>query len=168
MLIKAAGAVMIMTSGILIGISLKHGLTEHLLQLKDIKNFLLYSKRKINYDMPSLSELFLQYKGDTSVSLIKNIAMFITNESTPEISIQKAFELSNEIGMLSEQETNYIKSILLQLGESDCNSQINLIDSAVAQLDYMIQEADKERETKSKVYMSISVYTGVVFAILML
>ena len=57
MLIKTVGAVLIMTSGLFIGISLNKRLTDRVLELKEAADFLVYVKRMIDYEMPLLSEI---------------------------------------------------------------------------------------------------------------
>ena len=168
MLIKAAGAVMIMTSGVLIGVSLKQRLVNHIQRLISIKDFLLYAKRKLSYDMPILSEMFSEYEGDTAGGMIDNIASLLGEENSVMYSVKRGIELSDVPEILLARERNYIENVFSQLGSSDCESQAALIENAVVQIESMIAEAVRENERKSKVVMSVSVYSGAVLAIILL
>ncbi len=168
MLIKVLGAVMIMTSGVLIGVSLKQRLSNHVERLKSIKEFLLYVKRKLSYDMPGLSDMFSEYEGDTAGGMIESIACLLEQGNSIVESVRNGVELSDVTDILFTGERNYIENVFIQLGSSDRESQIIMIDNAVDRIEGMIEEAILEDEKKSKIVMSISVYSGAVLAIILL
>ena len=166
--IKAVGAVLIMTSGILIGVSLKSRLSYRVDLLKEVYDFLLYIKRNLNYDMPALSDLFCQYGTEWGCGLIGVISDSLENDEPFEKIVEHSFSAAEIMNTLNDSEKNYLKNVFLQLGSSDSESQLMLIDSAAAQLECMIKESTEEKDRKSRVYMSVSVYSGMIIAILLI
>ncbi len=168
MLIKTVGAVLIMTSGLFIGISLNKRLTDRVLELKEAADFLVYVKRMIDYEMPLLSDLFSQYDRERTGSVIKTTAVYLKTDYSYEASVHKAFEAAEYSSVLDRKDRDYLCSLFLQLGSSDRESQITLIENALRQIECMTKKAEREKESKSKVYMSVAVYSGAALAILML
>ena len=166
MLVKFVGAVLITISSVMIGASLKKRLSDHVAELKETADFLIFAKRMIGYDMPLLADLFFQYEKEKSCGIIAAAAENLRSGESYEESVKKAFELPSSECTLTERERQKICGFFMQLGSSDIQSQHLLIDSALNQIEDMTAEAENEKERNSGVYMSAAVYIGVTLAIL--
>lgn len=168
MTIRAVGAVMVMLSAVLIGTHLTGRLSDRVRVLMSVREFLLYVRRQIGYDMPPLSELFDEFGSDEAGGFFRETALLLKDGGSVEGSVRQSMRQTDIMSTLESRERELIIRILLQLGTSDCDSQINLIDGYVGDMDYCIENAAADKKQKSKIYLAVSVYSGAALAILML
>ncbi|MNP67474.1 stage III sporulation protein SpoAB [compost metagenome] len=67
---------------------------------------------------------------------------------------------------LTEYDKNIISSTLKNLGRSDVDGQINIINNAVNILDNQIKEANEVKLKNSKVYRTVGLITGIMIVVI--
>lgn len=167
-MIKYIGLLFIFVTSVLIGFSLNERLNDKIKILKSIKSLLQQFKIEITYQMPTLTELFSECTDYNISQLTNNISENLKNGLTSEKSIINGIECSSCVSVLSKEEKYFITDVLSKLGTSDTDGQISLLENAVERIDYYIENAIEDKRKNSKVYMTASIYIGLVIIIVLL
>lgn len=80
-----------------------------------------------------------------------------------DISIE---ENINSIDALSDEDKQIIASTLKNLGRSDVDSQINIINNSVEVIKRQIKEAIDKKNKNSKVYKTVGIITGLIVVVI--
>ena len=167
-MIKYIGLLFIFIESILIGFSFNEKLNNKIKILKSVKSLLQQFKIEIAYRMPTLIELFSEYTDESILQLTNNISENLKNGLTSEKSVINGVEFSSCVRILSKEEKYFITDALSKLGTSDTDGQISLLENAVERIDYYIENAIEDKRKNSKVYMTASIYIGLVIIIVLL
>ena len=167
-MLKYLGLILIFITSILIGFSLNERLNDRIKILKSIKSLLQQFKIDINYQMPTVTELFYE-KTDINISqLTDNIYDNLQNGFTFEESIANGVECSPCVNVLSNEEKYFIINTFSKIGTSDTDGQISLLENAVERINFYIENAVEDKRKNSKVYLTTSVYIGLAIVIILL
>lgn len=167
-MIKYIGLLFIFITSVLIGFSLTEQLNNRIIILKSIKAMLQQFKIDITYQMPTVRELFSK-NGDNIISELTNkISKNLQNGFTPKESVEKGVDSSACISSLSKEERYFLIEIFSELGTSDVDGQISLLENAVERIDFYIENSIEDKRKNSKVYLTASIYTGIALVIILL
>jgi len=165
---KYIGAVMIIMCSFFIGLTLSERLNERLKLLKSFKQLLQQFKISIDYRIPSLYDLFSSASDQMIIGFTQRVASMLNQGISPEICIKEAIEKDSCGKLLSSEEKYFIIGILSEIGSSDIEGQISLLENAIEHIDYYIENAIENKRKNTKVYMTSSLYLGLVIAILLI
>ena len=137
--------------------------------LRDAITFLKLVENEIKYMMnilPNAYEIARQ-KLNTELKIkIGNIVidmLEMRNIELVENSIEKNIA---EISCLEDYDKNVIISTLKNLGRSDVEGQINIIENGITTLENQVTEANEVKLTNSKLYRTIGIIAGLMLVII--
>lgn len=152
-----------------IGTSKARKLKEREYTLRDMITFLKLVENEIKYMMnilPNAYEIARQ-KLNTELKIkIGNIVidmLEIRNLDLVENSIKKNI---SDISCLEDYDKNVIISTLKNLGRSDVEGQINIIENGITTLENQVTEANEVKLTNSKLYRTIGIIAGLMLVII--
>lgn len=165
-MLKLIGIISVLSSSVMFGLYLTRKLGRHIEILTALREMLLIFKREISYRMPPMSELF----GLCNDLLISDFADRISDElrngRSLDDSIKTAVETTNSFSALTCSERYFVTQTYSELGGGDLESQILILENAVQTVDEFIQKAKENKVKNSKVYFTVSLYIGIVIAII--
>ena len=137
--------------------------------LRDTITFLKLVENEIKYMMNILPNAYeiarqklnteLKIKiGDIVIDMIE-----MRNIELVENSIEKNIA---EISCLEDYDKNVIISTLKNLGRSDVEGQINIIENGITTLENQVTEANEVKLTNSKLYRTIGIIAGLMLVII--
>lgn len=137
--------------------------------LRDTITFLKLVENEIKYMMnilPNAYEIARQ-KLNTELKIkIGNIVidmLEMRNIELVENSIEKNI---SDISCLEDYDKNVIISTLKNLGRSDVEGQINIIENGITTLENQVTEANEVKLTNSKLYRTIGIIAGLMLVII--
>lgn len=152
-----------------IGTSKARKLKEREYTLRDMITFLKLVENEIKYMMnilPNAYEIARQ-KLNTELKIkIGNIVidmLEMNNLELVENSIEKNIA---DISCLEDYDKNVIISTLKNLGRSDVEGQINIIENGITTLENQVIEANEVKITNSKLYRTIGIIAGLMLVII--
>ncbi len=139
---------------------------EHI--LREMIVFLNLVKNDIRYMMnilPNAYEIARQ-KLNTSLKIaIGKIVVDMINCSNNTMLEQSIVKNINDIEELTKYDKEVFISTLKNLGRSDLDSQINIIDNCISIIENQIKEANEIKLKNSKLYKTVGVITGLMIVI---
>lgn len=137
--------------------------------LRDAITFLKLVENEIKYMMNILPNAYeiarqklnteLKIKiGDIVIDMLE-----MRNIELVENSIEKNIA---EISCLEDYDKNVIISTLKNLGRSDVEGQINIIENGITTLENQVTEANEVKLTNSKLYRTIGIIAGLMLVII--
>ena len=159
---------MIIISSYCIGKLLAERLNQHIKVLKSFKQLFQQFRINIEYRLPALYEMFSDSTDMVIMDFTQMIADMISKGYSPELCIKETIENADCVKVLSMDEKRFVISILSEIGSSNIDGQISLLENAVKSIDYYIENAVENKQKNTKVYMTASLYLGVVLAILLI
>lgn len=139
---------------------------EHI--LREMIVFLNLVKNDIRYMMnilPNAYEIARQ-KLNTSLKIaIGKIVVDMINCSSNTMLEQSIVKNINDIEELTKYDKEVFISTLKNLGRSDLDSQINIIDNCISIIENQIKEANEIKLKNSKLYKTVGVITGLMIVI---
>lgn len=139
---------------------------EHI--LREMIVFLNLVKNDIRYMMnilPNAYEIARQ-KLNTSLKIaIGKIVVDMINCSNNTMLEQSITRNINDIEELTKYDKEVFISTLKNLGRSDLDSQINIIDNCISIIENQIKEANEIKLKNSKLYKIVGVITGLMIVI---
>ncbi len=159
---------MIIISSYCIGKLLAEQLNQHIKVLKSFKQLFQQFRINIEYRLPALYEMFSDSTDMVIMDFTQMIADMISKGYSPELCIKETIENADCVKVLSMDEKRFVISILSEIGSSNIDGQISLLENAVKSIDYYIENAVENKQKNTKVYMTASLYLGVVLAILLI
>lgn len=139
---------------------------EHI--LREMVVFLNLVKNDIRYMMnilPNAYEIARQ-KLNTSLKIaIGKIVVDMINCSNNTMLEQSIVKNINDIEDLTKYDKEVFISTLKNLGRSDLDSQINIIDNCISIIENQIKEANEIKLKNSKLYKTVGVITGLMIVI---
>lgn len=137
--------------------------------LRDTVTFLELVKNEINYNMNILSNAYEVSRQKLNTSLKDAIGQIVADMLTQN-SIEKIdFSIVDNISRLSEltdYDKNVIISIFRNLGRSDIDSQINIINNGIYTLENQIKEANDVKLTNEKMYRNMGALVGLMIVVI--
>lgn len=137
--------------------------------LRDMITFLKLVENEIKYILnilPNAYEIARQKLNTTLKIQIGNIVvdMLSTNDLKKiEDSIEKNI---SDIECLEKYDKEVITSTLKNMGRSDIEGQINIIENTLNILNSQIEEANEIKNTNSKLYRTIGIIAGLMLVII--
>lgn len=136
--------------------------------LREMVVFLNLVKNDIRYMMnilPNAYEIARQ-KLNTSLKIaIGKIVVDMINYSSNTMLEQSITKNISEIEELTKYDKEVFISTLKNLGRSDLESQINIIDNSINIIENQIKEANEIKLKNSKLYRTVGVITGLMIVI---
>lgn len=167
-MLKYVGLLLIFITSVLIGLFFTERLNNRIIVLKSIKAMLYQFKIDITYRMPTLIELFSQVTDVNIIKFTNNISENLRNGLTPEDSVAKGSEFAACMSVLSENERYLVINTCSSIGTSDTDGQISLLENAIEQLEFYIENAIDNKNKNSKVCLTASIYTGLALIIILI
>ncbi len=136
--------------------------------LRDMVTFLNLVKNDIKYMMnilPNAYEIARQ-KLNTSLKIaLGKIVVDMINSNTNMQIEESICKNITEIEELTKYDKEIFISTLKNLGRSDLDSQINIIENSINVLENQIKEANEIKLRNSKLYRTVGVITGLMIVI---
>ena len=98
------------------------------------------------------------------LNMLKSEMMYL-NSNIPSFSIEENIK---NLECLSKEDELFIISTLKNLGLSDINSQINIIDNAISIVEEKIKEANDKKNKDSKVYKTVGIIAGIIVVVILI
>ena len=171
-MLKAIGAGLILSVGILWGMQMKYRLAEHLRQLICLKEVLLMLVGEISYAKAPLREAFVHIfdMGKAPFGeLLKEVSDRLEQEREKNLyEIWKgAIENHKEQIFFSGEEFAMLERLGENLGYLDIEMQVNHLELYKQQVEAKITQAQQELAVRQKMYQYLSLMSGL-FVILIL
>lgn len=161
-------AVIIILSGY-IGIYKAKSLKSREYILRDMVTFLNLVENEIKYMMSILPNAYESSRQKLITSLKDVIGQIVIDmlNSHSEVCIEQSIVNNiSKLNELTEYDKNIIISILKNLGRSDIDGQINIIQNGIKVLENQIIEASDIKNKNSKLYKTVGIITGVMIVII--
>lgn len=137
--------------------------------LRDMVTFLNLVKNEIKYMMNMLPNVYESCRQKLSTDLKISIGQVVVDMLTFEnldLVDRSIVDNINSLDELSDYDKNVFISTLKNLGRSDVDSQINIIDNAICILENQIKEANDIKLTNSKLYKTVGTIAGIMIVII--
>lgn len=136
--------------------------------LREMVVFLNLVKNDIRYMMnilPNAYEIARQKLNTNLKIAIGKIVVDMINYSSNTMLEQSITKNISEIEELTKYDKEVFISTLKNLGRSDLESQINIIDNSINIIENQIKEANEIKLKNSKLYRTVGVITGLMIVI---
>ena len=164
-MLKLTGAVMIITSGSILGILQANKLKKRADSLETIISALALLKCDINYGRKDLQKAMRDLGKNLKADFFGRVADYMGDKGVKE-AIKKALEEENECFLKSDKEP--IRALGEVLGMTDAKNQSRAIDEAVIRLKKAKEDADENYKRLGKMYKSTGFLGGVLVAIVLM
>lgn len=137
--------------------------------LREMVTFLNLVKNEIRYMLnilPNAYEISRQKLTTQIKSAIGQIVVDMLSFDDVELVDKSIVENVSKIDELTDYDKNVFISTLKNLGRSDLESQINIIDNCINVLDNQIKEANEIKNTNSKMYKTVGTIAGLMIVII--
>lgn len=168
-IIKILAAITIICSSTLLGVSKAKKLSDREYILREFITFLTIVKNEIKYMLTVLPNAYEIARMSLKTELKDSIGMIATEmvSNKDSISIQKSIEENiNKISQLNGYDKAVIVNILKNLGSTNKDGQINLIDNAIKQIENQINEAVDIKIKNSRIYRTIGTLFGIAVVVI--
>lgn len=139
--------------------------------LREMVTFLGLVQNEIKYMMSVLPNAYEVARQKLSTKLkpaIGQIVIEMLSENSNMLIDQSIVDNIADIDGLSEYDKNVFSSTLKNLGRSDIDGQINIIQNGICILENQISEANSIKLKSSKLYKTIGVITGLMIVIILI
>lgn len=169
---KILGAVLVIFSTSAYGYLMSRELKKRLLELKEIKKIIFLLKGEIGFGMTPIFEAAGNIAGrcsDVMGGILRKLEAQSqkANKSSLGEIWRDVFEKGLSDTHLSENEKDRLISVGDSLGLADAQTQINILDAYIDELDLGILELEKILPAKTRLYQSLGVMLGVIITIIM-
>lgn len=158
---RLLGAMLIIASGLLMGITGVSQLKKRERELLELKQLMQRFRTGIGFSSWGLAELTLQ---NTDMTLCKAAQFFLEKGEEPKTALSRAGE---SIFSRKEDAALY-QGFLLGLGTSGAQEQLKHIELYTELLSANLSQAKTEVETKAKVYLALGTFGGVALCLILL
>lgn len=137
--------------------------------LREMVTFLGFVENEIKYMMtilPNAYESARQKLNTDLKSAIGKIVVDMLSFENTEFANQSIVENISSVQGLSDYDKNVFISTLKNLGSSDVDGQINIIENSKSILENQIVEASEYKLKNSKMYKTMGVITGIMLVII--
>ncbi len=137
--------------------------------LREMITFLNLVENEIRYMMSILPNAYESSRQKLTTSLKSAIGQIVVDMLSFEsytLIDQSIVKNISSIEELSEYDKNVFISTLKNLGRSDVDSQINIIENGVKILENQVKEANEFKLVNSKLYRTMGVITGLMVVII--
>ena len=147
-----------------IGFFIAKSYQNRVVELKEFKNILNIMKTKIKFTYEPLAEIFKQISKDNESEVEKifgqmaNQITYYQAKDVWENCIQDA-DIS-----IKQEDKDVLKKLGKLLGQTDIEGQISEIEVIENFLDMQIENAEEERKKNQKMYKTLGIVAGLVFA----
>lgn len=142
---------------------------EHL--LKDTLTFFNLVENEINYNLtilPNAYEVARQNLSSPIKEVIGQIAVDMLESDNYENCNQSIVNNVNRIDSLTYYDRNIIITTLKNLGRSDLDSQINIIENTKKIINEQIKDAEQIKNKNSKLYKTVGTVVGIMAVIVLI
>lgn len=171
MIIKILGCIIIVFSSFRIGILYVKNLKSEIDTTQIFIDLFEIIKIKLEYQQMPVLELFndiLQYDNKSYCFFVNECKNQILSGKTLKESITYSIELFSSKTKINKEVKTIIKKISTEFGNTDLNGQLSLICCYIEQLKKVKKEQEKEYESKNKLALNLSVYSGIALSILLI
>lgn len=149
LLVKVFGAILIILSTSVLAFALISKQRDKIKVCDDLLSFCDEMLLELSYSLKSITSIL---------------------ESSNSKYILQSNILSNEIieTPLSDRENEKISEFLFSLGKSDVNSQVKIINTFKDYLDSLRVMYIEKYKSKSKIYISLGVYSGIIISLVLI
>ncbi len=137
--------------------------------LREMVTFLELVKNEITYMLSILPNAYESARQKLTTRLnvaIGQIVVDMLSFDTKEIVEQSIVKNISAISELTDYDKNVFISTLKNLGRSDLDSQINIIDNNIKIIENQIKEANEYKLKNTKLYRTVGVITGLMIVII--
>jgi len=167
---KTLGCVLIVAAFAATGMTYTSSLNKRICGLSSMIELFSAIKIKINYEFTSLPEILsapsLQTKKETA-DFLKNCATLMENGKDLKHSWNQSIDRFSEKMFLDKGDVTILKDFSANLGDSDVGGQIANISLYLDLLKANLKKAETIAKDKTRVAMSLSVFSGLIFSILL-
>ncbi len=139
--------------------------------LREMITFLNLVENEIKYMMSLLPNAYEVSRQKLITELkpsIGNIVVDMLSLDNYYLIDQSIVENISSINGLTEYDKNVFVSTLKNLGRSDVDSQINIIENSINILENQVKEANEVKLVNSKLYRTMGVITGLMIVIILI
>lgn len=137
--------------------------------LREMITFLELVKNEIRYmqnPLPNAYEISRQKLSTPLKDVMGAIVVDMLNFNSNTLIENSIIRNVNNLNEITEYDKNVFSSVLKNLGRSDLESQINIIENSIRILDNQIKEANEIKLNNSKVYKTVGVISGIMIVII--
>ncbi len=137
--------------------------------LRDMVTFLSLVENEIKYMMSILPNAYESSRQKLITKLKDTMGEIVVDMLKLESDYlidQSIVEKISKIEELTEYDRNVFISTLKNLGRSDLEGQINIIENGISIIDSQIKEANEIKIKNSKLYRTVGIITGLMIVII--
>lgn len=137
--------------------------------LREMVTFLNLVKDEIRYCLSILPNAYESSRQKLSTCLkdaIGGIVMDMINYDNVDLIDKSIVDNISNIDELSNYDKSIIISTLKNLGRSDLESQVNIINNTINILENQINEANERKLKETKMYRTVGMITGIMIVII--
>jgi len=169
MIIKIFGTILVVTSFLVIGIEYNKAINKRIVALNEMIELLSALKIKINYEYSSIPEILRDiYSANRENMFLMNCIYFLDDGEGLKNAWNHAVEKYAKQFFLTKKDTSILYDFSIGLGDSDVNGQITNILLYIDMLKASKKIAEAEVKDKSRVSLSLSVFSGLIFVIILI
>ena len=136
-------------------------LTEYITFVTLVKNEMIYMRDTL----PHAFEICRQKLKTNLKDVIGAIVVDMEKYGVEKVDISIESNVNN-LDVLEEEERQIISSTLKNLGRSDVDSQINIINNSIEVVKRQIKEAIDKKNKNTKVYKTVGIITGLIVVVI--
>lgn len=145
-------------------------LKEREIVLRDMITFLKLVKNDIEYMLAILPNAYESSRHKLSSILNSKIANIVNDmlkyENSPTFIENSIVNNIYSIDSLTDYDKNVFASTLKNLGRSDLEGQVNIIENTIAIINNQIEEANGIKLKNTKVYKTVGMITGLMIVVI--
>ena len=140
-------------------------------ELNEFKDMCLNLKTEISYmkdPLPVIFERIADSRENIASEMLKTCCQLMKDNQDMQYSWYSAVDMAARTGAVTRDDKAVIYDLGTQLGRSNVQGQLDLLEMTEQKLDIKIREAEALKKTKGKMYAGLGFSIGTVIAILLL
>lgn len=172
LLLKLIGTVLILSSGLSFGLAVSQSYVKRMASIQSLLQALDIMEKEISYRMTPIPEILSVLAQNTSQPysiLFRNVCMGLKKDPTRNLSVQwqeSLLEIQRPMN-LSDDVCTVLRSFADVIGKYEVEEQRRTIFYISDRLKDYLLRAEKEKESKGKVYRTCSIATCILLVILL-
>lgn len=145
--------------------------SQRLNELKDLKEMIQILRTEMSYLKDPLPAVFARvgsYKDNRAMNLLWECGQLMKTKLELNECWRQAVDAAYSGSCLLEEDRGLLLDLGLQLGKSDLRGQASMFSLTEARLNAQMEQAQKEKDTKGRMYRGLGFSIGVVIAVILI
>lgn len=145
--------------------------TQRLRELQQIKDMIQLLKTEIHYRQDPLPVIFQRLSGSRNsldAQILELCKQSLEQKNDFKTSWETAINLASQNSCITASDKEILYDLGLQLGKSNVQGQLDLLNAAEQKLNLQLKDAEKQKLSKGKMYSGLGFSMGIIAAVLLI